>query len=141
MRVILLSDVRGVGRKNDVKEVADGYARNFLVAKKLAVAADEKGMGAKAQVDAKEEAERLRLAALAARLSTITLDFTMKTGPHGELFGSVSKRDVEMALREKGFVEGEIILEHPIKSTGEQKVEVDFGKGARGVLKVVIHVK
>lgn len=138
MRVILLADVRGVGRKNEVKTVADGYGRNFLIARNLAVAADEKGMSVKGAIDAKEEAERARLLAIANKLASLTFNFEVKTGEHKEVFGSISKRDIEEAIRTKGINEGEIILEHPIKSTGEHVVEVNFGKGIQGRLKVVI---
>lgn len=138
MKVILLADVRGVGRKNEVKEVADGYARNFLIARKLAVAADASGMAAKSAADAKEQAERDRLQALAQKLAGLTFEFAMKTGEHKEVFGSISKRDIETALREKGITEGQVILEHPIKATGEHSVEVSFGKGVKGAMKVVV---
>src|SRR5262245_40106106 len=112
MRVILLSDVRGVGRKNEIKDVSDGYARNFLIARKLAVAADEKGMSVKGAADAKEQAEHDRLQAIADKLAKMSFEFTVKTGEHKEVFGSISKRDVEQAVRAKGIIEGEIILEH-----------------------------
>ena len=138
MKVILLVDVKGVGRKNDIKEVADGYGRNFLIARKLAVAADAKGMAVKNAADAKEDAEKARLAALAAKLSSFPLEFTIKTGAHHEVFGSLSKKTIEEAIRAKGISEGELLLEHPIKSTGEHKVEVNFGKGVKGTAKVVV---
>ncbi len=138
MRVILLADVRGVGRKNEVKNVADGYARNFLIAKKLAVAADVAGMGVKLSADKKEQSEIDRLQASADKLAALPLIFTIKTGQHKEVFGSVSKRDLEQAIKKIGITEGEVILEHPIKSTGEHKVEVSFGKGVKGVAKIVV---
>ena len=138
MKVILLADVRNVGHKNEVKEVADGFARNFLIARKLAIAADEKGQSVKAAIDAKEDAEKARLAALAVKLAATPIEFTIKTGAHHEVFGSVSRRMVEDAIRAKGIGEGELVLEHPIKSTGEHKVEVNFGKGVKGVAVVVI---
>ncbi len=138
MKVILLADVKGVGRKNEIKDVADGYARNFIIARKLGVAADQKGMGVKAVADAKEQAELNRLQAFVAKLASTTFEFEIKTGEHKEVFGSVSRRDLETALRAKGISEGELVLDHPIKSTGEHKVEVNFGKGVKGVAKVVV---
>ena len=138
MKVILLVDVKGVGRKNELKDVADGYGRNFLIARKLAVAADEKGMAVKNQADAKEEAEKARLISIAAKLEGMIFEFAIKTGAHHEVFGSLSKRAIEDAIRAKGISEGELILEHPIKSTGEHKVEMSFGKGVRGMVKVVV---
>lgn len=138
MKVILLADVKGVGRKNEIKEVAGGYARNFLIARKLALAADEKGQSVKAAIDAKEEAEKVRLAALATKLAATPLAFAIKTGAHHEVFGSISRRMIEDAVRAKGITEGKILLEHPIKTTGEHKVEIDFGKGVVGVVTVSI---
>jgi large subunit ribosomal protein L9 len=138
MKVILLADVRGVGRKNEIKDVADGYARNFLIARKLALVADQQGMSVKKESDAREQAEIARLTALAARLEKTPFEFTIKTGQHKEVFGSVSRRAVEEAIRAAGITEGEIMLEHPIKSTGEHKVEVSFGKGVKGNAKIVI---
>jgi large subunit ribosomal protein L9 len=138
MRVILLANVKGVGQKNEVKNVADGYARNFLIARKLAVAADVAGMGVKMSADKKEQAEIDRLQELVKKLAVSPLTFSIKTGEHKEVFGSVSRRDIEQAIKKIGSSEGEVVLEHPIKSTGEHTVEIDFGKGVRGTLKVVI---
>jgi large subunit ribosomal protein L9 len=138
MKVILLKDVKGVGRKNEIKDVADGYGRNFLIAGKLAVPADEKGMKIKGAIDAKEASERARLEAIAKKFSDSPLEFTIKTGEGGSVFGSVSKRDVEEALKVRGINEGEIILEHPIKSTGEHKVKLDLGKGVMGVIRITV---
>ena len=138
MKIILLADVKGVGRKNEVKDVADGYARNFLIARGLGVAADEKGMIVKKSADAKEQAEIDRLQAIAHKLAALPFEFTIKTGQHKEVFGSVSRRDVETALRDKGITEGEVVLDHPIKSTGEQFVEIDFGKGIKGRIKIIV---
>jgi large subunit ribosomal protein L9 len=139
MKVILLADVRGVGRKNELKEVADGYARNFLIGRGLAVAADERGMAVKKQADAVLNAEIARLQAIAARLKNMPLVFTVKTGEHKEVFGSVSKRDIESLLREKGVAEGELILEHPIKATGDHEVELRLGKGVSAA--VIVQVR
>jgi large subunit ribosomal protein L9 len=138
MKVILLSDVKGVGRKNELKEVAEGYGRNFLIARKLAVAADAKGMAAKNAADAKDDAERARLSAIVAKLAGISFEFSIKTGAHHEVFGSLSKKTIEEAIRAKGISEGELVLEHPIKTTGEHKIEMNFGKGVRGMVRVVV---
>lgn len=138
MRVILLANVKGVGQKNEVKNVADGYARNFLIARKLAVAADVAGMGVKMSADKKEQAEIDRLEALAKKLASNPLTFSIKTGEHKEVFGSVSRRDIEQEIKKIGVEEGELVLEHPIKSTGEHKVQIDFGRGVKGVVKIVV---
>lgn len=138
MKVILLADVRGVGRRHEMKEVADGYARNFLIARKLAVPADQKGQALKANADATAQAERERIQTLIKKLASVTLTFSVKTGQHAEVFGSVSKRDIETALQAQGVKEGEVVLAHPIKSTGTQQVEVRFPQGLRGEVRVVV---
>jgi large subunit ribosomal protein L9 len=102
------------------------------------VAADEKGMAVKQSQDAREQAERDRLQAIADKIAAAPLEFTIRTGEHKEVFGSVSKRDIEAVLRDRGITEGHVILDHPIKSTGEHRVEIDFGKGVRGVSKVFV---
>jgi ribosomal protein L9 len=104
----------------------------------LAVAADEKGMAVKNQADAKEAAEKEQLQKLADSLAKTVFEFSVKTGEHKEVFGSISRRDIEDALKAKGFTSGQLLLEHPIKSTGEHKVEILFGKGVKGIAKVVV---
>ena len=138
MKVILLGDVKGVGRKNEIKDVADGYGRNFLLARKLAVAADESGMSIKNAADAKEKAEHDHLQGIADSLSKMAFEFPVKMGAHKEVFGSVSRRDIEEAILARGIVEGEVKLDHPIKATGEHKVEIAFGKGVKGFIKIVV---
>ncbi len=138
MKVLLLQDVRGVGRKNEVKEVSDGYARNFLIARKLAVAANESAMKFKAEVDANEQAQIKKYKDLADKIGKESFEFSMKTGAKGEVFGSVTKEDIRKHLSEKGFKESEVVLLKPIKSTGEYLVEINFGKGISGKLKVKV---
>lgn len=138
MKVILLADIKGVGRKNEIKEVAEGYGRNFLIARKLAVAADGKGMGVKQAIDAQEQAERDRLTALGSLLSRMPFLFKIKTGEGGSVFGSVSRRDIELAFAERGVTEGELELEHPIKATGDHHVMVNFGKGVKAKVTITV---
>lgn len=139
MKVILLADVKGVGRKNEIKEVAEGYGRNFLIARKLAVPADGKGMGVKHALDAQEQAEKDRLSALGRKLSQSPFIFTIKTGEGGSVFGSVSRRDIELAFAERGVTEGELELEHPIKATGDHRVVVNFGKGVKATVVITVN--
>jgi large subunit ribosomal protein L9 len=138
MKVLLLQDVRGVGRKNEVKEVTDGYARNFLIARKLAVAANEQAMKYKSEVDANEQALIKKYQTLAEKIGKESFELSVKTGGKGEVFGSVTKEDIRKHLSERGFTEGEVVLPKPIKSTGEHLVEINFGKGIVGKLKVIV---
>lgn len=139
MKVLLLQDVRGVGRKFDIKEVADGYARNLLIPRGLARIADEKSQDMKAKHDEATSAALAELKAAVAILGKEPFEFSVKTGKDGSVFGSVSKKDIEDRLHAKGFTRCEVLLDHPIKATGEHKVEINFGQGVHG--KANIHIK
>ena len=102
MKGVLLSDVKGQGKKNQVVEVSDGYARNFLFPKKLAVPADSKVMN---ELRTKEEANEFRIQeekkamrAVADRLATITVKIQCAAGADGRLYGAVTVKDVAEAL-------------------------------------------
>ncbi len=138
MKVLLLADVRGIGRKFEVKEVADGYARNFLIVRKLASAMDSNSLAKKSEHDAVVTAEFNKLKEQASKLGKEMFTFEIKAGTHGEVFGSVSKKDVETALVAKGYTDAHVELTHPIKATGEQVVPVSFRHGIKGQVKVKI---
>lgn len=138
MKVLLLQDIRSIGRKFEIKEVADGYARNFLFPKKLATLADEKSQMLKAEHDQKLATGLAELKAAIAMLAKEPFEFNVKAGKQGEVFGSVSKKDIEERLHTKGFKKCEVLLDHPIKSTGEHEVEVNFGQGVHGKAKINI---
>jgi large subunit ribosomal protein L9 len=145
MKVILLSDVRNIGHRGEVKEVPDGYARNFLFPNKLAepaMPAALKKLEAQRAAAEREETElRKRLAGLARRLEGTGLQFELATGADGSVFGSINKEAILKALREHNFVSNERVevrLDHPIKEPGEHMVELDFKKGITAKLKIVI---
>jgi len=130
MKIILLRDVKGVGRKWEEKDVADGYGNNFLLPHKLAVAA---GSVAAAQVKAlraQEEEKREKLHGKAvssiAELSGTEVHISVKANDKGHLFASISREDLAKIIREKGLdVSADaILLEHPIKETGTHLVPV-----------------
>ena len=139
MKVLLLSDVRKLGKKYDVKEVSEGYARNFLFARKLAVPADAGAMKIKAQAESRENETVGRYKELAKRLVGEVLEFKVRAGQKGEVFGSVTAKDIEAALLRKGYGGQNnlaIILEKPLRALGEHKVGVNFGKGITGEVRV-----
>jgi len=141
MKIILLRDVKGIGKKFDVKEVKDGYARNFLLVRGMAEVAT-KGALDKLEVQKKiweAEHQKLveRLKAEAAQIESVVLNFKMKVGEKGEAFGSVTKKDIEMELSQKGFKDLKIELEKSIKTIGEHSVPVDLGEGIKGKLKII----
>ncbi len=135
MKVILLKDVKNVGKKDEVKEVSDGYARNFLIKRGLAVAYTE---GSKhvlneqlADRQAHEEQLKQEAQAIAKELESTTVDFQLKAGKGGAVFGSVSSKQIASALQEKGIKvdKRKIQLESSISSLGTTRVKVDLYHG------------
>lgn len=119
----------------EIKDVSDGYARNFLIAKKLAVPADEAAIKLKAQTEKKEKELVVGYQKLAERLKTENLEFQVKTGAKGEVFGSVTAEDIKDALLRQGYGGQNtltVILKKSLHILGEHKVEVNFGKGIGG---------
>jgi len=145
MKVIFLEEVRNVAKKFDVKDVADGYARNFLLPNKLAESATP---GALKKLDAlkaehdKNETELLgRLREIAKKINDTKIEFTLKTDKSGAAFGSVNKESILKALREHDLVTKErveIDLKYPLKELGEHAVPIDLKKGVTALLKVVV---
>ncbi len=145
MRLILLRDVESLGNRGDVVDVADGYARNFLLPRKLAGEADK---GALAQLDAQQKAHERRHAqeladarALAARLESAKLSVKAKAGGNGKLFGAVTNADVAAAIAGALSVEidkHKIELTSQIKALGSYPVEIKVHKNV--VAKAVVDV-
>lgn len=142
MKVILLSTIRGVGQKGQLKDVHDGYARNFLVPRGLATIATQAAQ-ASVVADASRR-DRTHAAALAAanieaaQLKELTLRFIRRANEQGETFGSVSGTDVTTALRAAGIKHGEAVLEHPLKRLGVHSVPVKFIDGTSVTVTVTI---
>lgn len=131
MKVLLLADVKGQGKKDQIVEVSDGYARNFLFPKKLAVVADNKVLS---EAKSKEESKQFRLKeekaaakALADKLATLTVKITASSGSDGRLYGSVTSKDIAEALLKQHKVEidkRKLVLSENIKSYGTYEIEV-----------------
>lgn len=138
MKILLLQDVRKIGKKHEVKDVSDGYARNFLLARKLAVPADAGAMKIKAEAEAKDAALLSGYRELAGKLSGDTLEFKVKTGPKGEVFGSVTTEQINKTLAERGYRGAEAVLDKPLRSLGEHKVEIDFGRGIKATARIIL---
>lgn len=144
MKVVFLKDVRGSGRKGDVKNVSDGFARNFLIPQKLAHFADKETlMRITLQKDREEKRDyeqRKKYEMLAARLQSVLLTIDAKAGEKGKTFGSIDARQIQKALeKERIMLEKEWIhLDAPIKSTGEKIIPIIFPSGVKGELKILI---
>lgn len=144
MKIILLKDVPSAGRKYDVKDVSDGYARNFLLPRGLAKVADDAALKALAEKKAREEERRAKEAAeyhtLSEKLEKTTLTFAVKAGEGGKAFGSVTAAQIRDALKkQKITVEKEwITLAESIKTTGEHSVKIQLPYGIAGEVKVVV---
>ena len=142
MRVILKQDVKKVGKKGDIVNVADGYARNFLIARGLAVAETKKSLeilSDQKAVEAAEEAKREEEAReTAARLEKMLLTFQVKSGKEGKVFGSVSTKQIAEALSKQGIrIDKRKILDtSPIQSLGITKVRVELHKNVIGTIRV-----
>lgn len=107
MKVILQTDIKNIGKKGEIVEVADGYGRNFLMPKKLALPASSENMNvAKAQAGAKARREAMaedEARLMAAQLEKVTVEIPVRIGENGRLFGAVTGKDVAEALKKKNI--------------------------------------
>jgi large subunit ribosomal protein L9 len=141
MEIILKDDVENLGHRGDLVKVADGYARNFLLPRKLALQATSANKAVVEQMKnaaARRSATEKALAeALAVKLEPVVLDFTRKSGEAGHLFGSVTSADIAAALDAKGFEidRRKIQLPEPLKTVGDHTVTIKLYR------EVAAHVK
>ncbi len=145
MKVILLSDIKGVGKKDQVIEASDGYARNFLFPKKLALEANAENMSKlKAKQDSnkfKKDTERKQAEAIAEKLKGIMLRIKVKAGGNGKIFGGVTSKEISDSLKkEYGFDidKKKIMLNETIKTVGVFTIDIKLFEGVIGKLKVDI---
>ncbi|MCK9373877.1 MAG: 50S ribosomal protein L9 [Sulfuricurvum sp.] len=145
MKVLLTKDVKGVGKAGEIKEVADGYGKNFLVGKGLALAATnevlKKYEAEQRKKAANEAAEIERLNVIKAQLADIKVIIRKKLGDTGHLFGSVTKEEITHALMEQHGIEidkKELDAKHGIKTTGLHDLDLKLGHGIHATLHVEI---
>ncbi len=138
MRIVLLQDIRGVGRRFDVKEVNDGYARNFLIPKKMATPLNAEGLKIKTETEIKEKNRLLGIKKYLKELTENPLEFKLKVGERGEVYGSVKKEDIEKSLVQRGLKEVKVEIDNPIKKNGENEIEINFGKGVKEKIKILV---
>lgn len=145
MKVILKADVRGKGKKGQMIEVAEGYARNFLLPKGLAVLATADAMNtmrlqekAKAKADAEAKAAATEIA---EKLKGLQVKVASKGGEGGKLFGAVTGREIAAALKEQHGVDidsKKLVLDEPIKSFGSYQVKAKLGFEISGMVYVIV---
>lgn len=145
MKVILLSDVRGLGKKDQIVEASDGYVRNFLLPKKLAVVADAKSqndlMGKKAAAQHKIDEERKAARETAEKLAKATVTITSAGGADGRLYGAVTAKDIADAISAAFGVsldKRKIVLDAPIKNKGTYTVKIKLYEEISAQLTVVV---
>ena len=148
MKVILKQDIKGVGKKDQVINAADGYARNFLFPKNLAVPADTGNMNnlkAKNESNAfRKDEERKAAIELAAKLEKIVLKIKAKVGDNGKLFGSLTSKEISESLKSEYKIDVDkkkINLKEPIKQIGTTTVQIKLFEGIVANLKVTIEAK
>lgn len=144
MKIILLRDIPSVGRKNELKDVREGYARNFLLPRKLAIIANETTLKSREKDEAKREFERTedekKNKDVAEKLKSLELRFKVKIGEKGKAFGSVSRNDIQEALKKRGMAieKGQIELDENIKQTGEHTVKIILSSDISGEVNVIV---
>lgn len=128
MKVVLLKDVKGTGKKGEIKEVSDGFARNFLLKNGSAKIADNSAISEnsnkKSANDFHKEVERQEAQSLADKIKGVTVELTIKCGENGKTFGSITAKEISEALAKLGLNidKRKIEIKEPIKSIGSYQV-------------------
>ena len=144
MQIILREDIPNLGRPGDVVKVRDGYARNFLLPRNLAIEANPKSIRAfehqKRLALMRREAKKNEALKVKERLEALRINLTARAGEEGKLFGSVTNIDIERALREQNFEieRRKIMLAEPIKQLGEYTVPVKVDPEVEAILKITV---
>ena len=144
MRVILLQDIEKIGKKHEIKEVKNGYARNFLIAKGLAKPATKealKWLGLQKEIETKKAEEELKKAQqIASAIDGQEIIMPVKTGEEDQLFESITAQKISEKLKELGFdvKKGQISLTEPIKELGEFPIKIKFEHNLEAEIKIIV---
>ena len=145
MKVILQQDVKGHGKKGQLAEVSDGYARNFLIPKKLAVLATPENLATMKQQEKarmkKLEEDKAAAREVAAALEGVIVKIQAKSGGAGKLFGAVTSMEISQALNEQHGIEIEknkIVQNEPIKTFGSFEIKCRLGFEIAGVINLLV---
>ena len=145
MKVILTQDIKGVGKKDEVIDANDGYARNFLLPRKMAVEANSGNLsllqGRKDSANFKKEQEKENALTLQDKLSKIMLKVKVKAGGNGKIFGSITSKEIATELKNQYNIDVDkkkILLKDAIKEIGVFNIEIKLYEGIIGKLKIDI---
>ena len=145
MKVILTQDIKGVGKKDEIINANDGYARNFLLPRKFAVEANAQNMsmlqGRKDSANFKKEQEKENALKIQDKLSKIMLKVQVKAGGNGKIFGSITSKEIATELKNQYSIEidkKKILLKDSIKELGVFNIEIKLYEGIIGKLKIDI---
>lgn len=145
MKVILLDNIKGVGKKDEIINASDGYARNFLFPKKLAIEANNENMSklkAKKQSEQyKKDVNKENAEKIAKKLDDITLTIKVKAGENGKIFGGVTSKEISEELKKQYKIDidkKKIILNENIKNLGSFDISMKLFEGVTGKLKVKV---
>ena len=145
MKVILKADIKGVGKKDQVIEAADGYARNYLFPKKLAVPADVGNMNnlksKNSSADYRRQEDLKEAKEIAEKLKKITVKITVKAGENGRLFGAVTSKEISEALKNDYGIDVDkkkILLQESIKMAGVTRVDIKLNEGVMATVAVMV---
>ncbi|MBE6624811.1 MAG: 50S ribosomal protein L9 [Ruminococcaceae bacterium] len=148
MKVVLIQDVKGQGKKNDIINVSDGYARNFLFPRKLAIVADAKAINdvknKKSSEEHKIELEKANAREIATRLGETKVVISAEAGKDGRFYGAITSKDISDALKAQAKLDidkRKIALDAPIKAFGTYIVDVKLYSGISGKLNVQVKEK
>lgn len=145
MQVILLQDIKNVGKKDQIINANDGYARNFLFPKKLAIEATKDNLlKLQAKKDSKTHQKNLEIEAnkkIAEKVEALTLELKVKAGANGKTFGGITSKEIAEGLKQETGIDidkKKIVLKETIKTLGRYSVDVKFGDGVNAKLAINI---
>ena len=146
MKVILLQDIKNVGKKDEIINANDGYARNYLFPKQLAVEANKDNLlkleAKKSSIQHKKELDIAELKKITEKIKDITLELTVKAGANGKIFGGITSKEISEELEKQYKIsidKKKILLKETIKTLGRTSVEIKLGEGM--LTKLVVNVK
>ncbi|MRJ06526.1 MAG: 50S ribosomal protein L9 [Epsilonproteobacteria bacterium] len=143
MKVILLEDVKGLGKRGEIKEVKDGYGRNYLIPRKLAKVATPQAIKEWEKIKAEEEAklqeELKKINELKEKIEGLKLVIRHKLGANGQLYGAITNKEIAQELKNHGIeIDKRDINSPTIKSVGEYEIDIKLGHGIHATLHLVV---